>query len=131
MLKISSPVRVGPYVLKHRVVMAPLTRMRADAGDVPNELMARYYGQRASEGGLIIAEATSVSPRGRAYFGAPGIYSDAQAEGWKRVTRSVHAKGAKIFLQLWHGGRQSHPDNEPGNGTPVAPSAVRDRKSVV
>jgi N-ethylmaleimide reductase len=86
--------------------------------------MVEYYTQRASEGGLIIAEATPVSIRGSGYAGAPGIYSDRQIEGWRRVTDAVHAKGGRIVLQLWHVGRQSHTDLHPSAGAPVAPSAI-------
>ncbi len=119
-----SPVQVGPFSLSHRVVMAPLTRLRAELpGDIPGDLMAEYYGQRASEGGLLIAEATPISVTARGYLGAPGIYSDQQVAGWKKVTDAVHAKGGRIFLQLWHVGRQSHVDLTGGAG-PVAPSAV-------
>jgi len=119
-----APVRIGPYELKHRVVMAPLTRLRSDQpGDVPNDLMAEYYGQRASDGGLIIAEATPISITGRGYYGAPGIYTDEQVEGWKKVTSAVHARGGRIFLQLWHVGRQSHVDMT-GGVAPVSASAV-------
>jgi N-ethylmaleimide reductase len=119
-----SPARVGPHQLSHRVVMAPLTRMRSDPGDVPSNLMAEYYSQRASKGGLIISEATPVSIRGNGYAGAPGIYSDSQIAGWHRVTDAVHAKGGQIFLQLWHVGRQSHTDLQPNGEAPVAPSAI-------
>ena len=125
MSKLFSPVRVGPYALSHRVVMAPLTRMRSEPGDVPGALMVKYYCQRASEGGLIVTEATPVSRQGYGYAAAPGIYSDAQIAGWRRVTDAVHAKGGLIFLQLWHVGRQSHPDLQPGGAAPVAPSAIR------
>ncbi len=118
------PTSVGPNTLAHRVVMAPLTRMRSTEGDLPNDLMVEYYTQRASEGGLIIAESATVSLRGRAYLGAPGIYSDQQATAWKKITGAVHARGGKIILQIWHGGRQSHPDNEPNNELCVAPSAI-------
>lgn len=118
-----APVKVGPYQLSHRVVMAPLTRLRSEAGDVPGDLMAEHYAQRASEGGLIISEATPISVSGRGYLGAPGIYSDEQVVGWKKVTDAVHAKGGRIFLQLWHVGRQSHVDMT-GGVTPVAPSAI-------
>lgn len=123
--------KVGGIGLKHRVVLAPLTRMRSEPGDVPGDLMAEYYTQRTSPGGLLIAEATSVSPHGIAYAGAPGIYTDEQVRGWRRVTDVVHRKGGYIFLQLWHGGRQAHPDNM--NGTPpIAPSAIRaEEKSVI
>jgi N-ethylmaleimide reductase len=119
-----SPVQVGPYSLSHRVVMAPLARLRSEQpGDIPGDLMAEHYGQRASEGGLVIAEATSISVPGRGDLGAPGIYSDQQVVGWKKVTDAVHAKGGRIFLQLWHVGRQSHIDMT-GGVAPVAPSAV-------
>jgi N-ethylmaleimide reductase len=119
-----SPVKIGPYQLSHRVVMAPLTRMRSDPGDIPSDLMVEYYSQRASKGGVIISEATPVSIRGYGYAGAPGIYSDRQLEGWRRVTDAVHAKGGRIFLQLWHVGRQSHTDLQPNGEPPVAPSAI-------
>jgi N-ethylmaleimide reductase len=102
MSKLFTSAQVGPYTLSHRVVMAPLTRMRSEPGNVPGDLMVAYYGQRASEGGLIVSEATPVSLRGYGYVGAPGIYSDAQIDGWKRVTDAVKAKGGRIMLQLWH-----------------------------
>ena len=125
MNKLFAPVKIGPYTLSHRVVMAPLTRMRSDTGDVPNDLMANYYSQRTSDGGLIVAEATPVSRQGYGYARAPGIYSDAQIPGWRKVTGAVHAKGGRIFLQLWHVGRPSHPSLQPGGGDPIAPSALR------
>lgn len=125
MSKLFSPMKIGPYELSHRVVMAPLTRMRSNPGDIPSDLMIEYYSQRASEGGLIIAEATPVSIRGNGYAGAPGIYSDRQIDRWRRVTDAVHAKGGRIFLQLWHVGRQSHTDLQPNGHAPVAPSAIR------
>jgi N-ethylmaleimide reductase len=124
MSKLFSTTEIGPYRLSHRVVMAPLTRMRSDPGDIPSDLMVEYYTQRASEGGLIISEATPVSIRGYGYAGAPGIYSDSQIAGWRRVTDAVHAKGGRIFLQLWHVGRQSHVDLQPNGEAPVAPSAI-------
>lgn len=119
-----TPATLGRLTTAHRIVMAPLTRMRAADGDVPSELMATYYEQRASEGGLIISEATVISPTGRGYLGAPGIFTDEQVAGWKKVLARVHAKGGKMFLQLWHVGRQSHRELQPGNVSPVAPSAV-------
>ena len=125
MSKLFSPVQIGPYAVSHRVVMAPLTRMRSEVGDIPGSVMVRYYKQRATKGGLIIAEATPVSRQGYGYAMAPGIYSDEQIAGWRRVTDAVHAKGGLIFLQLWHVGRQSHPDLQPGGLPPVAPSAIR------
>ncbi|MCW3060719.1 MAG: 12-oxophytodienoate reductase, partial [Capsulimonas sp.] len=119
-----TPVKLGPYTLSHRVVMAPLTRLRAETpSDVPGDLMVEYYGQRASEGGLIVSEATTVSITGRGYLGAPGIYSNAQIAGWRRVVDAVHAKGGLIFLQLWHVGRASHVEMT-GDAAPIAPSAV-------
>jgi N-ethylmaleimide reductase len=109
MSKLLTPIQIGPVPLKHRVVMAPLTRSRAEQpGGVPGELMREYYAQRASDGGLIIGEATSISPSARGWFGAPGLYSAEQVEGWKKITRAVHAKGGRIFAQLWHTGRSSH-----------------------
>jgi N-ethylmaleimide reductase len=125
-LKLFSPLRLGPYQLKHRVVLAPLTRMRAaQPGNVPNELNAEYYAQRASNGGLLVTEATQVSPRGQGYPATPGIHSPEQIAGWKRITQAAHDKGSLIFLQLWHVGRISHPSHQPGGGLPVAPSPVR------
>jgi N-ethylmaleimide reductase len=120
-----TPLRVGSLELSHRVVMAPLTRMRStQPGDVPNAMNARYYGQRASQGGLLISEATQISLQGKGYPGAPGIHSQEQVEGWKLVTAAVHAKGGFVFLQLWHVGRMSHRSLHPEAGLPVAPSAI-------
>lgn len=124
MSKLFTSTMVGPYRLSHRVVMAPLTRMRSDPGDIPSELMVEYYNQRASKGGLIVSEASPVSIRGNGYAGAPGIYSDTQIAGWRRVTDAVHARGGRIFQQLWHVGRQSHVDLQPNGDAPVAPSAI-------
>lgn len=115
--------QLGPHLLKNRIVMAPLTRMRSLPGNVPGPLNATYYGQRASMG-LIISEATQVSPQGVGYPGTPGIHSPAQIEGWKRVTQAVHEKEGKIFLQLWHVGRVSHPSLQENGALPVAPSAI-------
>jgi N-ethylmaleimide reductase len=120
-----SPLQVGPYQLNHRVVMAPLTRMRAERlSFAPWTLNAGYYGQRATAGGLIIAEASPVAATGRGNPATPGIYSDAQIAGWRKVTDAVHARGGFIFLQLWHVGRVSHSSLQPGGVLPVAPSAV-------
>ncbi|MBS4045981.1 MAG: alkene reductase [Alphaproteobacteria bacterium] len=116
--------RLGALTLSNRIVMAPLTRNRAAAGNVPTALMAEYYAQRATAG-LIVAEATQVVPEGQGYQDTPGIHSAEQVAGWKRVTDAVHAKGGKIFLQLWHVGRVSHVDLQPGGQAPVAPSAIR------
>jgi len=115
-------LQVGELNLPNRVVMSPLTRCRASAGRVPNALMAEYYAQRASAG-LIISEATSVSPQGVGYPDTPGIWSDEQVQGWKLVTKAVHAAGGRIFLQLWHVGRISDPEFLNGE-LPVAPSAI-------
>jgi len=120
-----SPLQIGPYRLQHRVVMAPLTRMRAERSSfAPRELNAEYYRQRATPGGLIIAEASPVMATGRGNPGTPGIYSEQQIEGWRAVVDAVHAKGGLIFLQLWHVGRVSHSSFQPGGALPVAPSAV-------
>jgi N-ethylmaleimide reductase len=120
-----SPLHIGPYQLRHRVVMAPLTRMRAERLSLaPRALNAEYYGQRATPGGLIIAEASPVMPTGFGNPGVPGIYSQAQIEGWRGVVDAVHAKGGLIFLQLWHVGRVSHSSFQPGGVLPIAPSAV-------
>ncbi len=120
--KLFTPVQIGPLTLKHRVVMAPLTRSRSEQpGDIPGDLMAEYYTQRASDGGLIISEATTVSIPGRGWFGAPGLYTDAQVEGWRKITAAVHARGGLIFSQLWHTGRSSHTDMTDG-AAPVSSS---------
>jgi N-ethylmaleimide reductase len=107
--KLFSPMSIGRLELTHRVVMAPLTRSRADLpDDVPNDLMVNYYTQRASKGGLIIGEATTISKSARGWLGAPGLYSDQQVAGWKKITAAVHAKQGYMFAQLWHTGRSSH-----------------------
>jgi len=107
--KLFTSVSIGNLKLTHRVVMAPLTRSRADLpGDAPNELMVEYYAQRASAGGLIIGEATTISTGARGWLGAPGLYSDKQVDGWKKITTAVHAKNGFMFAQLWHTGRASH-----------------------
>jgi 2,4-dienoyl-CoA reductase-like NADH-dependent reductase (Old Yellow Enzyme family) len=123
MSKLFNPMRVGDLDLPNRVIMAPLTRSRAVGGDrVPNELMAQYYVQRASAG-LILTEATAVTPQGVGYADTPGIWSESQVAGWKMVTDAVHAAGGRIFLQLWHVGRISDPSFLDGE-LPVAPSAI-------
>jgi N-ethylmaleimide reductase len=120
-----SPLKIGPYQLQHRLVMAPLTRMRAERPSLaPRPLNAQYYAQRATPGGLIIAEATPVMPTGHGNPGVPGIYSEQQIKGWRAVVDAVHARGGLIFLQLWHVGRVSHSSFQPGGVLPVAPSAV-------
>jgi N-ethylmaleimide reductase len=118
------PVRLGPLTLPNRIVMAPLTRSRAAAGGVQGEMNARYYAQRASAG-LIISEATNISAQGRGYAFTPGIFSREQVAGWRVVTDAVHAAGGRIFCQLWHVGRISHPDLQANYEAPVAPSAIR------
>ncbi len=118
-----SSLQLGPYTLPNRVLMAPMTRCRASAGEVPHALNAEYYSQRASAG-LLITEATQVAPEGRGYPGTPGIYTPEQVAGWKLVTAAVHAAGGRIYAQLWHVGRQSHPGYQPGGGLPLSSSAV-------
>src|ERR1700709_1103489 len=120
-----SPLKVGPYQLKHRVALAPLTRMRAAKPSLtPRMLNTEYYAQRATPGGLLIAEASPVMATGFGSPGVPGSYSQAQIAGWREVVEAVHAKGGIIFLQLWHVGRVSHSSFQPGGVLPVAPSAV-------
>ena len=120
-----SPLKVGPYQLEHRVVMAPLTRMRAEKPSLaPRPLNAEYYAQRAAPGGLLIAEASPVMASGVGNPGVPGIFSAQQVRGWRGVVEAVHAKGGLIFLQLWHVGRASHSSYQAGGVLPVAPSAV-------
>ena len=119
-----SPFPLGPTELSNRIVMAPMTRNRAGEGNVPHGLNALYYRQRASAG-LIVTEATQISPQGVGYPMTPGIHSKDQIGGWKTVTDAVHDAGGRIFLQLWHVGRISHPSLQPGGELPVAPSAVR------
>jgi 2,4-dienoyl-CoA reductase-like NADH-dependent reductase (Old Yellow Enzyme family) len=116
------PITIGDITLKNRIIMAPLTRSRASEGRVPNALMAKYYEQRATAG-LILSEATAVTPHGVGYADTPGLWSDEQVEGWKQITAAVHAKGGVIFAQLWHVGRISDPSFLNGE-PPVAPSAI-------
>lgn len=127
-----SPVTMGDVELANRLIMAPLTRNRADVdGDVPHALHETYYSQRASAG-LIISEGVQISPEGKGYYRTPGIYSDAQVAAWKRVTDAVHEKGGRIFAQLWHVGRVSHTSLQTDGQAPVAPSAIRaDAKTFV
>jgi N-ethylmaleimide reductase len=120
-----TPLEIGPYQLQHRVVMAPLTRMRAERPSLsPRPLNVEYYAQRATPGGPIIAEASPVMNTGFGNPGVPGIYTDTQVAGWRKVVDAVHAKGGIIFLQLWHVGRVSHSSFQPGGALPVAPSAI-------
>ncbi len=120
-----APLKLGRYTLSHRVVMAPLTRMRAAVpGNLPTDLGAEYYSQRASAGGLIVTEASQVAPSGQGYPATPGIHSAEQIAGWKKITDAVHAKGGFIFMQLWHVGRVSHTSFQPDGAVPLAPSAI-------
>lgn len=123
-LDLFSPVTLGSIALQNRIVMAPLTRNRAGEGGVPQAMNVTYYEQRASAG-LIITEATPISPMAHGYPALPGIYTDAQVAGWKKVVDAVHAKGGKIVIQLWHVGRISHPSLLPNEALPVAPSAIK------
>ncbi|HYP71065.1 MAG TPA: alkene reductase, partial [Variovorax sp.] len=119
-----TPTRLGAIEVGNRIAMAPLTRNRAIDGRVPNPLAIQYYEQRASAG-LIVAEATQISPLGQGYLDTPGIYSQAQIDAWRKVTDAVHARGGRIVLQLWHVGRISHTSLLPEGEVPVAPSALR------
>jgi N-ethylmaleimide reductase len=124
-----SELKVGPYVLGNRAIMAPLTRNRAGEGNVPREMNVTYYRQRAGAG-LIVSEATQVSQQGQGYPNTPGIHSEEQVAGWRKVTDAVHESGGRIFAQLWHTGRASHSYFQEGNGLPVGPSAVANRGQV-
>jgi N-ethylmaleimide reductase len=119
-----SPLQLGPLTLPNRIIMPPMTRMRARMpGNIPWELNAEYYRQRASAG-LIVTEGTPVSPRGHGYYHTPGIYTEEQAAGWQLVTEAIHQAGGLVFIQLWHVGRITHRDLQPNGEAPVAPSAV-------
>ncbi len=122
-INLFSPYQLGDLQLPNRFVMAPLTRNRAGAGNVPGEMNATYYAQRASAG-LLIAEATQTTPEAQGYPFTPGIHSPEQIAGWKLVTEAVHQQGGRIFLQMWHVGRVSHPDFQPNGALPVAPSPI-------
>jgi N-ethylmaleimide reductase len=117
-----NPLKLGAITLPNRILLAPLTRTRADAGHLPNDLMAEYYAQRAS-GGLLITECTMVAPNTSAFYAEPGIYSDAQIVAWENVSTAVHAKGGRIFMQIWHAGRAAHPGLNDGERT-VSSSAT-------
>jgi len=120
--KLFTPIQVGPMELKHCVVMGPLTRSRSvQPGNIPGDLMLEYYSQRASDGGFIVSEATSISVAGGGWFAAPGLYSEEQVAGWKRITDAVHQKRGYMFSQLWHTGRAGHVDSTNG-ATPVSSS---------
>ena len=119
-----TPTRLGDIEIANRIAMAPLTRNRADdATGVPSPLAVEYYAQRAS-GGLLITEASQISPRGKGYAMTPGIYTPQQVEGWKAITSAVHDRGGRIVIQLWHVGRISHSDLLPGGEAPVSSSAT-------
>ncbi len=122
MSKLFEPLRMGAFVLRNRIVMAPLTRARSGEARIPNALMAEYYAQRASAG-MILSEATSITPMGVGYDATPGLWSDEQVSGWRLVTNAVHREGGLILAQLWHVGRISHPVFLNGE-RPVAPSAI-------
>lgn len=123
MTSLFTPITVGRYTLSNRIVMAPMTRSRAQFDGTPGELAAEYYGQRASVG-LIVSEGTQPSDDGQGYLTTPGIYTDAHVAGWKKAADAVHAKGGHLFIQLMHAGRMSHPDNTPHHRQGVAPSAI-------
>ncbi len=123
MTSLFEPTHAGDITLANRIAMAPLTRNRAPDA-IPTELTATYYAQRATAG-LIISEATAISPEGQGYADVPGLYGTEQLDGWKKVTRAVHEAGGKIVVQLWHVGRISHTSLQPGHAKPVAPSAIR------
>ncbi|AJK49826.1 alkene reductase [Burkholderia plantarii] len=118
-----TPIQLGRYALKHRVVHAPVTRLRSDPDDTPSAMMVEYYRQRASDGGLLISESSHTLRSGRGYLGGPGIYEDRHIAGWKKIADAVHEKGGRIFMQIVHDGRQSHVDLT-GGTPPVAPSVV-------
>lgn len=129
-INLLSPYKLGELELPNRIVMAPLTRQRAGKGNVPHQLNVEYYVQRASAG-LIIAEATQVSPQGQGYPNTPGIHSPEQVAGWRSLTDAVHQHKGRIYLQLWHVGRISHPDFQPDGALPVAPSAIAPQGQVL
>ena len=124
MTTLFEPTRLGDIALANRIVMAPLTRNRAQAGNVPGPLTVEYYRQRATAG-LIIAEASQISPMAQGYLATPGIHSPEQVAGWRKVTDAVHAAGGRIVLQLWHVGRISHTSLLPGGAAPVSSTARR------
>jgi N-ethylmaleimide reductase len=120
-----NPIRLGPFTLKSRIVLPPLTRSRStQPGNIPNDVMATYYGQR-SGAGFMVTEGAQIEPRGQGYAWTPGIHSAAQIDGWRQVTERVHAEGGIVFAQLWHVGRVSHTTLQPDGGAPVAPSAIQ------
>lgn len=122
---LQDPVTIGSMHLRNRAVMAPMTRNRATFDEIPTPIMVEYYAQRAGDAGFIVTECSQVSPQGRGYLRTPGSYSAEQVDGWRPIVEAVHKRGAKIFLQLYHGGRQSHPSMQVDGALPVAPSAVK------
>jgi N-ethylmaleimide reductase len=131
-VKLFTPLQLGNIVLNHRVVMAPMSRLRADPiTSSASDLMATYYSQRATNGGLIISEASHVNPQGQPVYASPGIYNEYQSQAWSRVVKEVHKKEGKIFLQLWHVGRVSHSSFQPNNSKPVAPSPIAINGTVI
>ena len=123
MTSLFNPIILGNITLPHRLAMAPMTRSRARPDGTPGDLTAEYYAQRASLG-LIITEGAQPSDDGQGYLATPGIYTDAHVEGWRKVASAVHRAGGRMFIQLMHAGRMSHPDNTPHHRQPVAPSAI-------
>jgi N-ethylmaleimide reductase len=122
-MKLFSPVRLGAISLSHRVVHGPTTRLRANPDDSPSDMMVKYYGQRASKGGLVIIEASNVSMRARGYWGAPSLFEDGQIEGFRKIANAVHAKGGRVMAQIVHSGRTSHVDLTGGHA-PIGPSVI-------
>ncbi len=129
-INLFSAGRMGAISVANRVVMAPLTRNRAASGNIPQAMNVEYYRQRATAG-LIITEASQISPQGVGYPATPGIHSAEQVAGWKKVTAAVHKEGGKIVLQLWHVGRISHPSMQPNHALPVAPSAIKPKGEAI
>src|SRR5450755_4217503 len=122
--KLFTPFKLGRFQLAHRIVLPPLTRMRTVSGFVPNDWMVDYYTQRTTRGGFMITEGTVINETGHGYYGAPGIYTDEQVEGWKKVTAAVHEQGGIIFNQLFDVGRQSHRSLQPNGAEPIGASAI-------
>src|SRR5471032_753497 len=130
MASLYDPITLGSLQLRNRVFMAPLTRNRAAPNGVPGRWASTYYSQRASAG-LIVSEATQISPMGKGYINTPGIHSEEQIAGWKPVVDAVHRSGGRIFLQLWHVGRISHSSLLPGHASPLAPSPIKAKSQTV
>ena len=124
MNQLFSPVQIGPYMLQHRIVMAPMSRLRSNGDGTPTALAVDYYAQRSTPGGLLLSEGVIMAVGGNGYLGAPSIHADLHISGWRKITDAVHARGGRIFMQLWHVGRVSHSDFQRDGGAPAAPSAV-------